>query len=127
MNDKPEHHIEVTVKTAYIEEQSAPEDERYVFAYTITLNNDGKVAARLLSRHWLITNAEGKTQEVRGAGVVGEHPYLQPGEHYTYTSGTLLETPVGTMEGSYQMLGDDGEKFDAEVPAFTLSIPHSLH
>lgn len=121
------HVIEVTVKTAYVPTQSAPENNRYVFAYTITITNAGVVPARLLTRHWVITDANQKTQEVRGEGVVGEQPYLVPGMSFEYTSGTILETPVGIMRGSYQMEADDGTRFDAEVPAFTLSVPRTLH
>ena len=121
------HNIKVEVDTSYIEEQSLPQQDRYVFAYTITIRNEGEVPARLLTRHWLITDANGRTNEVRGEGVVGEQPYLKPGESFRYTSGTLLETPVGSMEGSYQMVADDGEQFDAEIPPFTLSIPRTLH
>lgn len=127
MNEVAPHKIKVDVETAYISEQSMPEKDRFVFAYTITIQNLGSVAAKLLTRHWLITDANGKVQEVRGDGVVGEQPYLQPGEGFQYTSGTLLETPFGTMQGSYQMLADDGVRFDATIPPFTLSIPYTLH
>lgn len=127
MNEVAPHKIKVDVETAYISEQSMPEKDRFVFAYTITIQNLGNVAAKLLTRHWLITDANGKVQEVRGDGVVGEQPYLQPGEGFQYTSGTLLETPFGTMQGSYQMLADDGVRFDATIPPFTLSIPYTLH
>ncbi len=123
----PRHYIRVEVETHYLADQSYPEQGRYVFSYTITLRNDGTVPARLLSRHWIITDGSGQVQEVRGPGVVGEHPYLRPGEGYRYTSGTLLETPVGSMHGSYQMRGDDGVEFDALIPPFTLAPPHSLH
>jgi ApaG protein len=119
--------IQVEVETQYIDEQSVPEQNRYVFAYTITIRNAGTVPARLLSRHWIITDANGKEQEVRGEGVVGEQPHLKPGEGFQYTSGTMLETPVGSMRGSYQMLADDGKDFDAEIPPFTLSLPNTLH
>lgn len=119
--------IEVNVKTRYIEEQSSPEDERYVFSYNVTLHNTGDIAAKLMTRHWIITDANGNVQEVHGEGVVGEKPYLRPGESYEYTSGTVLETPVGSMQGSYQMVTDDGLAFDAEIPAFTLALPHTLH
>jgi len=122
-----DNHIEVEVATNYIEEQSQPEDDRYVFAYTVTLRNTGKQPARLMTRHWIINDANGNTQEVHGEGVVGEHPYLRPGETFQYTSGTVLETPVGCMEGSYQMVSDAGQPFDADVPAFTLSRPNALH
>ncbi len=121
------HNIEVTVRTTYVPSQSAPENNRYVFAYTITITNAGAVPARLLTRHWVITDANQKTQEVRGEGVVGEQPYLVPGMSFEYTSGTILETPVGIMRGSYQMVADDGTHFDAEIPAFTLSVPRTLH
>lgn len=120
-------HIEVAVKTHYIDAQSAPEQDRYVFAYTVTIRNTGRLAAKLLTRHWIINDANGNVQEVHGEGVVGEQPYLRPGESFEYTSGTVIETPVGSMEGSYQMLTDDGTPFDADIPAFTLSRPNALH
>ena len=124
----PEHtRIEVDVETNYIEAQSAPEEDRYVFSYTVTIYNAGHVAAKLLTRHWIINDANGKVQEVHGEGVVGEKPYLRPGESFEYTSGTVLETPVGSMQGSHQMITDDGHTFDAEIPAFTLSLPNALH
>ena len=125
--ESPQHAIEVIVATRFLEDQSIPEDDRYVFAYTIRIVNLGEVPARLLSRHWIITDANGKVQEVRGEGVVGEQPWLRPGEHFEYTSGAVLETPLGTMHGSYQMLADDGTRFDAEISPFTLSIPRTLH
>ncbi len=121
------YQIDVEVETDYIEEQSNPELNRYVFAYTITITNRGEVPAKLLSRHWIITDSNGKVEEVRGMGVVGEQPYLEPGEAFRYTSGTILETAVGSMRGTYQMIADDGVEFDAEIPAFTLSIPRVLH
>ena len=121
------HNIEVTVRTAYVPAQSAPESNRYVFAYTITITNAGDIPARLLTRHWVITDANQKTQEVRGEGVVGEQPYLVPGMSFEYTSGTILETPVGVMRGSYQMEADDGTRFSADIPTFTLSVPRTLH
>lgn len=111
----------------YIEAQSAPNERRYVFAYTITITNAGASPAKLLTRHWLITDANGKVQEVRGDGVVGEQPYLKPGESFRYTSGAMIETPVGTMQGEYTMRTDDGSHFDASIPRFTLSIPRTLH
>lgn len=119
--------IEVQVDTIYLPSESDPDDNRYVFAYTITIENQGTVPAQLMTRHWIITDANGKVQEVRGDGVVGEQPHLKPGEGFQYTSGTMLETPVGTMEGSYQMLADDGENFDAEIKTFTLAAPRVLH
>jgi ApaG protein len=121
------YHISVSVNTAYLAEQSDPESERYVFAYTITIANTGTVAAQLISRHWIITDAENVTQEVKGLGVVGEQPLLRPGESFEYTSGTAMATPVGTMKGTYQMVAEDGNKFDAEIPVFTLSMPRVLH
>lgn len=121
------HQIEVSVKTSYVSAQSAPENSRYVFAYTVTITNAGSIPAKLVTRHWVITDANEKTQEVRGEGVVGEQPYLVPGMSFEYTSGTVLETPVGVMRGSYQMVADDGTQFDAEIPAFTLSVPRTLH
>lgn len=121
------HHIDVQVRTAYVDNQSAPDTNRYVFAYTITITNSGSVPAKLLTRHWVITDGNEKTQEVRGVGVVGEQPHLSPGMSFEYTSGTVLETPIGTMEGSYQMVADDGTEFDAEIPAFLLSTPRLLH
>lgn len=119
--------IKVNVKTHYIEEQSSPEMERFVFSYNVTLYNAGNIAAKLMTRHWIITDANGNVQEVHGEGVVGEKPYLRPGESFEYTSGTVLDTPVGSMQGSYQMVTDDGHPFNAEIPAFTLALPNTLH
>ena len=119
--------IHVEVETAYVDGQSSPDEDRYVFAYTITIRNDGQVPAKLLTRHWIITDANGKVQEVRGEGVVGEQPHLQPGQGFRYSSGAILETPVGAMEGSYRMLGDDGRHFDAPIAPFTLAMPGMLH
>ena len=127
MSKPSPYNIKVQVESSYIEAQSSPELGRYVFSYTVTIRNQGTIAARLISRHWIIADAEGKVQEVRGMGVVGEQPYLRPGEGFQYTSGTMLETPVGSMHGSYQMVADDGVEFDATIPAFTLSTPHTLH
>ncbi len=111
----------------FIEAQSAPDDDRFVFAYTITITNAGSVPAKLLTRHWLITDANGKVQEVSGEGVIGEHPYLRPGESFRYTSGALIETPVGVMQGKYVMRSDEGDQFNAVIPRFTLAIPRTLH
>ena len=119
--------ISIDVKTDFVDQQSLPEQGHYVFAYTITIRNTGDVAARLISRHWLITDANGKTQEVHGDGVVGEQPFLRPGDNFSYTSGTSLETPVGSMQGSYQMRTEDGEFFDAPIPVFSLARPKSLN
>jgi ApaG protein len=127
MREIPKHFIEVDVKTAYVSAQSAPEANRYVFAYTITITNTGSIAAKLMTRHWVITDANNKVQEVRGEGVVGEQPYLVPGMSFQYTSGTMIETPVGSMRGSYQMVAEDGTEFDAEIPPFMLSMPRTLH
>jgi len=121
------HEITVTTRTTYIPEQSDPESGRYVFAYTITIKNTGSVAAQLISRHWIITDANNQVQEVRGLGVVGEQPLLKSGESFDYTSGTAIATPVGTMRGSYQMVAEDGLQFDATIPEFTLSMPRVLH
>jgi ApaG protein len=119
--------IRVDVETSYIEEQSDPRDKRFVFSYTITIRNEGKVPARLLTRHWIITDANGNVKETRGDGVVGEQPYLKPGQGFRYSSGAVIETPVGTMQGSYQMLADDGQKFDAPIAPFRLAMPGVLH
>jgi ApaG protein len=119
--------IQIDVETRYIEEQSNPEQDYYVFAYTITIINRGDQPARLLNRHWVITDSNHKVQEVRGEGVVGEQPYLKPGEQFVYTSGTMLETSVGTMRGSYGMQYDDGTEFDAPIDEFVLSTPRVLH
>lgn len=126
MTENP-HKIHVKVIPAYIREQSDPPNNHYVFTYTVTIRNDGDQPARLLTRHWIITDGDGQVQEVRGDGVIGEQPHLQPGEGFQYTSGTFMNTPVGTMQGSYQMIADNGEKFDAEIPSFTLSVPNTLH
>jgi len=127
MEEKHQYNIMVAVKSFYIEAQSAPQENRYVFAYTITIQNVGNIPAKLLTRHWIITDANGKVQEVRGDGVVGEQPYLRPGEGFQYTSGAIIETPVGSMRGSYQMVADDGVAFDTEIPPFSLAIPRTLH
>lgn len=126
MNSKP-YDISVKARTVYIADQSDPARDRYVFAYTITITNTGSVAAQLLSRHWIITDASNKVQEVKGKGVVGEQPHLRPGQSFEYTSGSAIATPVGTMRGSYEMLADDGTQFDAPIPEFTLSMPRVLH
>jgi ApaG protein len=119
--------IEVSARTHYLADQSDEAAGRWVFAYTITLRNRGSVPAQLVSRHWIITDANQQVQEVRGVGVVGEQPRLAPGESYEYTSGTSLATPVGTMRGSYQMVAEDGTRFDAPIPEFALSVPRVLH
>ena len=121
------YQISVTVKTRHIEEQSDPNDARYVFAYTITIANTGNVPAQLISRHWIITDAVGLVQEVQGLGVVGHQPLLAPGESFEYTSGTALATATGSMRGSYFIVAEDGTRFEAPVPEFTLAVPRSLH
>ena len=126
MPSKP-YDISVKTRTLYIADQSDPANDRYVFAYTITITNTGNAAAQLVGRHWIITDAADKVQEVRGKGVVGEQPHLRPGESFEYTSGSAIATPVGTMRGSYQMVADDGTKFDVIIPEFTLSMPRVLH
>jgi ApaG protein len=125
MNDKPR--IEIDAITSYLDAQSEPEAGRFVFSYTITIRNSGAAPARLLARHWVITDANGKVQEVRGEGVVGEQPYLSPGGYFRYTSAAMIETPVGQMHGEYQLVSEEGEPFEAEIPPFTLSIPRTLH
>ena len=127
MSDKNPYAISIAVQTRFLDEQSAPDNNRFVFSYTIQIANTGEVPARLISRHWIITDANGRIEEVRGAGVIGEQPWLRPGENFRYTSGAVLETSVGTMRGSYQMLADDGRHFDATIPQFTLSIPRTVH
>jgi ApaG protein len=121
------HKIRVEVETSYLDEQSSPSEQRYVFSYTITIRNEGERSAKLLTRHWIITDANGKVKEVRGDGVVGEQPHLEPGQGFRYSSGAILETPVGTMEGSYQMVDGEGHRFDAPIPTFRLAIPGILH
>jgi len=119
--------VRVQVATSYVDDQSRPESGRYVFAYTITIANHGDVPVRLISRHWIITEANGKVQEVSGDGVVGEQPHLNPGEVFRYSSGAVLETPVGAMQGLYRMEADNGVKFDAPIAPFTLAVPGVLH
>ena len=127
MERRIEHFIDIEVSTRYLDDESEPEKGRYVFAYTIHIRNSGLMAARLLSRRWLISDANGKVQQVEGDGVVGEQPWLRPGDGFEYTSGAVLETSVGTMQGSYTMVTDDGTRFDAPIPAFTLAVPRTLH
>lgn len=127
MSAPDKYRIEIIPTPQFIPEQSDPDDNRYVFAYTIAIRNVGSVPAQLVSRHWIITDANDQVQEVRGLGVVGKQPLLQPGERFEYTSGSSLTTPVGTMKGSYQMVAEDGTHFDAEIPEFVLAIPRALH
>jgi len=127
MSENPVYAIEVAAATQYLAEQSDEAASRYVFAYTITLRNAGSVAAQLISRHWIITDAQGLVQEVRGLGVVGAQPLLEPGQSFEYTSGAAIATAVGTMKGAYQMVASDGTRFEAPIPEFTLSVPRVLH
>ena len=125
MSDK--YKIAVSSEVSYISSQSDPSANKFVFAYTITISNRGSLSARLIDRHWIITDSNGKTEEVKGEGVIGETPDLKPGESFRYTSGSMLETPTGSMEGSYGMRAEDGTVFKASIPLFTLSKPNSLH
>lgn len=127
MTAQADYTLEIQIATQFLDDESKPEQDRYVFAYTIRIRNLGRLPAQLLSRHWIITDANGKVEEVRGDGVVGEQPRIEPGDEFTYSSGAVLQTAVGTMQGSYDMLGDDGTRFDAPIPPFTLSMPRTLH
>ncbi|NVJ64945.1 MAG: Co2+/Mg2+ efflux protein ApaG [Gammaproteobacteria bacterium] len=122
-----EYQFQIKVATQYLEDQSEPDNERYAFAYTIRITNSGDNGAKLNARHWLITDANGEVTEVKGQGVVGEQPFIEPGKSYEYSSGAVLTTPIGCMHGSYQMSGENGEEFDAPIPVFSLSIPGVLH
>ncbi len=119
--------IRVTVTSAYLPERSSPTRREYVFSYTVKITNEGAAAAQLRTRHWIITDGDGNVQEVRGDGVVGAQPLLRPGQSFEYTSGCALRTPRGTMHGSYQMVRDDGQRFDATIAPFALALPHSLN
>lgn len=127
MSNKKPYDIAISVDSQFLDEQSVPAEKRYAFSYTITIANHGTVGARLLSRHWVITDSNGKVHEVRGDGVVGEQPWMRPGGGFEYTSGAVLETELGTMRGSYQLIADDGTEFDAMIPAFVLTTPRTLH
>ncbi len=127
MADAQRYEITVVPKAQYVADQSDPDKNQYVFAYTIRITNTGTIAAQLVSRHWVIRDADQRVQEVKGVGVVGQQPILKPGESFEYTSGASLGTAVGTMKGSYQMLAEDGRPFDAAIPQFTLSVPRTLH
>ena len=127
MENNSHQKIQIVAQVRYVPEQSDEADNRYVFTYTITVTNNGESAAQLLGRHWIITDSNNQVQEVRGQGVVGEQPLIKPGQSFGYTSGTVLSTPVGTMTGSYQMVSEDGTKFDATIPQFVLSVPRVLH
>jgi ApaG protein len=125
--EKKQCDIQIQVATSYVDDESEPDSDRYVFAYTITISNSGDIPAQLISRHWVITDANGKVQEVNGDGVVGEQPKLNPGEEFRYSSGAVLETPVGAMQGLYRMQADGGGSFDALIAPFTLAVPGLLH
>jgi ApaG protein len=127
MGQDKRYEVTVTPAVQYLADQSDEKAGRYVFAYTINIRNTGNATAQLISRHWIITDSQGLVQEVRGLGVVGAQPVLQPGEIHEYTSGTAIATPVGTMKGSYQMVAEDGTRFEASIPEFTLSVPRVLH
>ena len=127
MAENTKYDISVQAIASFVPEQSDEQENRYVFAYTLTVTNTGGVAAQLLRRHWIITDASNQVQEVSGLGVVGEQPYLRPGESFQYSSGSSIATPVGTMRGTYQMVAEDGTKFDASIPEFVLSVPRVLH
>ena len=127
MAQSKSYEVQVSAQTRYLAEQSDDKSGRYVFAYTITIRNTGNATAQLISRHWIITDSQGLVQEVRGLGVVGAQPVLRPGESHEYSSGTAIATPVGTMRGSYQMVAEDGARFEAEIPEFTLSVPRVIH
>lgn len=127
MAESKKYEVTVSVQARYVEDQSAPEDSRFVFAYTVTIVNTGSVPAQLISRHWIIRDAQNDEQQVRGLGVVGQQPLLKAGERFEYTSGCALNTPVGTMRGSYQMVAEDGTPFEADIPEFTLAMPRVLH
>ena len=127
MTPSKRYEITVVPKAAYVADQSDPAKDHFVFSYTITITNTGDVAAQIVGRHWIITDGEHRVQEVKGLGVVGQQPLLQPGESFEYSSGASIATSVGTMHGTYQMRADDGHTFEATIPAFTLSVPRTLH
>lgn len=127
MDNNTTDKIQIVAQVKHLSEQSDETDNRFVFSYTITLTNNGDSTVQLISRHWIITDSNNQVQEVRGQGVVGEQPVIKPGESFGYTSGTVLTTPVGTMTGSYQMVMEDGTKFEAPIPQFVLSVPRVLH
>lgn len=123
----PRYVIDVSVVTRYLPEQSQPEHQRFAFAYTITVRNNGSIPAKLLSRHWVITDGDGHVEEVRGAGVVGLQPTIEPGSEHSYSSGSVITTKVGTMQGSYLMHAEDGHEFKAVIAPFRLAVPGALH
>jgi ApaG protein len=127
MDRTADYSLEIQIATQFLDEESAPEDDRYVFAYTIRIRNTGRLPAQLMGRHWIITDANGQVEEVHGDGVVGEQPWLEPGEDFEYTSGVVLETGDGAMQGSYELLAADGTRFDAPIAPFLLTVPRTLH
>ena len=127
MAESKKYAFSVSVQSAYLPDQSSPDDSKYAFAYTVTISNIGSVAAQLISRHWIITDANNQVQEVKGLGVVGAQPLLQPGQQFEYTSGTLLPTPIGSMRGTYKIVAEDGTLFDALIEPFTLAVPKMLN
>ncbi len=127
MSAKKPYAISITVSSRFLVDESVPHEDRYVFAYTIKIANEGSIGARLLTRHWVIADDNGEVNEVRGDGVIGEQPWMSPGDDFEYTSGAVLKTALGTMHGTYQMIADDGTEFDASIPAFVLSMPRTLH
>ena len=127
MEDTVTEGVQVQVESFYIDSHSIPEEDLYVFAYRIRLKNLSQRTVQLLRRHWIITDSNGKTEEVKGEGVVGEQPVLDPGEEFEYTSGSHLKTEMGTMHGSYQMVNNQGESLEVEIPCFTLSVPGILN
>lgn len=127
MDHRIDYKVDIDVATRYLDEQSDPGKHRFAFAYTIQIRNVGALPARLLTRRWTITDGNGKVRQIEGEGVVGEQPRIGPGEDFVYTSGAMLETDLGTMQGSYGMVADDGTRFDAPIPPFTLTVPRTLH
>jgi ApaG protein len=123
----PRYQVDVSVISQYLTEQSQTEQSRFAFSYTVCISNNGLLPAKLVSRHWLITDGDGRVQEVRGPGVIGQQPVIAPGQQHTYSSGTVMTTQVGTMQGSFQMIADDGKRFDALIAPFRLAVPGALH
>ena len=127
MSETTPHTIKIEVSTRYLEDQSAPDEDRYVFSYTVSIRNTSKVSAQLVARHWVIDHGTGRVEEVRGEGVVGQQPWLRPGEAFEYSSGAIIESAVGLMRGTYSMFADDGTAFDAPIAPFALAVPRTLH
>ena len=124
---KEKNNISISINTKYLQQESDPKNNKFYFLYTVSIINNGSMGAKLLSRHWVIEDSNGKVEHVKGEGVVGDQPYMNPGDEYQYTSGTILETSFGTMKGSYKMINDSENYFDAEIPEFILSIPRVIH